>query len=380
MDDRSQKIERYVPVAIALWLHSFNVLFVYFEGLSNEGLQLLVLLSAPVVGVCFLAGKRKNECERVIIWLFVAFFTWCIIRLPFHAELNILFRLVNFAYLNVLVFLYLSSVKDGFRKILINYAFLGIFTLLYLISQILGIEYRNEMSIHPNLIGLIAVSVILCAIAIENLVLRLVIYFIAGFLVILVSSRTSIACFMIIVFYDAFWLRKYGFLGVNRILGRFSIALVYLVSSFFFMFQILNQLFLFDDEYRGVGTGMSGRSGRWEAVLEACYDNLFFGVGYGESGEYLGFTPDNAYLTVLLELGFLGFVIYIIINWTAMVGCLRRNQRYSVIILLIYWIYGIFEMRYFSIGNSLSLLYLFTIYNCFFGTLNVNDDNTKSNK
>jgi O-antigen ligase len=122
---------------------------------------------------------------------------------------------------------------------------------------------------------------------------------------------------------------------------------------------------MLNDKYRGIDSGFSGRGERWIYGISVWFENFFIGVGYGNSVEYIGFSLDNAYLTILVELGLVGMLLYLSIIVISIKRAIKFKLTKKLLFIIIYLLYGLFEKRYFSIGNSFSILYLFTIYAIF---------------
>jgi O-antigen ligase len=126
-------------------------------------------------------------------------------------------------------------------------------------------------------------------------------------------------------------------------------------------YSIFSDIFLLNDEYRGLDSGFSGRDIRWNAAINSWFDNYLFGIGFGESTNFLGYTIDNAYLSALLELGLFGFSLYISLIIFSLYLSFTRKSKFNLVFLLVYAIYGIFEKRYFSVGNPYSIMFIFVL-------------------
>lgn len=354
-----------VAFTTATWIHLFNILFVIMSGLNPVELQVLVLVSSPVLGYLILKNRKCNEFDNIFLYSMVGFCCFVIVSVIFNHKPEVLIRIVNFIYLNTFIYFYLSIVKNGFIKLLNNYAYIGIAILLFLVFEIKGIEVRNDLDISPNYIGLIALTISLSALGFKRLTIKVLIFSLSFLLVMFVSSRAALLCLMVLISMDAYWVNKYGFLNLRSFNSRLVITLFIFFISLFLFFDIAVELFQLNDEYRGLGTGMSGRDIRWEAAYDAWLLNPIFGIGFGESSDYLGFTADNAFLTILVELGLIGFVFYSLLNIRALVSSFKYSFKIGFIFIIIYLLYGVFEKRYFGVGNSLSILYLFYLFSSF---------------
>lgn len=350
---------------IAAWLHLFNVIFVVLGGLSNIQLQLLVLLSVPMFFILALRGVRSVAFKKILPPMMGLIILVCCFGVVIEAEVSILIRVINFLYLNCFVYLFLASIKGGMNRLLYFYSLLGLPVLLLLIAQVIGVEFRSDLSVQPNYIGMIVISIAMSSLVVKVLAQRILFLVISFLILLLISSRAAIILLLIIILLDAFWLRKYGYLKLKSTSSRLLLICIYSAASFSVLGGFFIEALMLDDEYRGVGTGLSGRVFRWEAAFDGWLENPVIGVGFGESSSYLGFTADNAYLTILLELGIVGLVLYILINSFALSSSFRSGKKLNTIFIALYLIYGIFEKRYFGIGNSFSILYLFVLFSSF---------------
>jgi O-antigen ligase len=167
-----------------------------------------------------------------------------------------------------------------------------------------------------------------------------------------------------VVIYDFIFVAKlHTWFGTTAVRRFFLLLIVTLVFGAV-IFDSLSSLLLLDDEFRGVDSGMSGRADRWEMAVDEILVNPLIGVGYGSSSDYLGFTVDNAYLTAFLELGWIGglyycfFVFYTTLKSFKIDNIVRKEY---FIFLIVFLIYGVFEKRYLSVGNSFSIMFVFVI-------------------
>lgn len=128
-----------------------------------------------------------------------------------------------------------------------------------------------------------------------------------------------------------------------------------------------------NSSYRGLNSGLSGRTERWSVTVRAIASGFtwIFGAGYRSSGDELGFSIDNGYLTVWYECGLLGLM--------AVVGQLIwLMKRYRVaferkinevqgqlnallipVLIVALLVNNFFDRYLFGLGNPFSLLALF---------------------
>jgi len=135
--------------------------------------------------------------------------------------------------------------------------------------------------------------------------------------------------------------------------------------------QAFEALFMVNDKYRGISTGGSGRDELWAAAINLWQAQPVFGVGF--KGHTL-LMPDqlpahSAYIGMLADMGVAGLASYFVIVSPAIYFVFRpihRSPEYrlSVTIIVTYMLYGLFEVRAFSFGNTYSLIFLLVVFNC----------------
>jgi len=136
------------------------------------------------------------------------------------------------------------------------------------------------------------------------------------------------------------------------------------------LYDTIANLFLLNDDYRGLGSGGSGRSDLWKAAINLWLANPIFGVGFKG---HQNFMPDqmlahNAYLGMLADLGVVGFTSYLIMVMVGGYSLMRpgagrlADYPQRLAIFLSYLVYGMLESRAFSFGNTYSVLFLLIIF------------------
>jgi O-antigen ligase len=136
--------------------------------------------------------------------------------------------------------------------------------------------------------------------------------------------------------------------------------------------QVFEGLFMLNDKYRGVSSGGSGRSELWAAAIDLWQAQPVFGVGF--KGHQL-FMPEqvwahNSYIGMLADMGLAGLASYLLFISPAIGYIFKRAARSSpkypqlATIILTYLLYGIFEPRGFSFGNSYSVIFMLAVFDC----------------
>jgi O-antigen ligase len=89
------------------------------------------------------------------------------------------------------------------------------------------------------------------------------------------------------------------------------VSLVLIVTSLLvFNRQYISNLFLLDDQYRGVGTGYVGREDHWASAWETFTESPIFGIGFGYFRDG-AVTPHSMWLGMLSIMGLMSVFIVI---------------------------------------------------------------------
>lgn len=127
-----------------------------------------------------------------------------------------------------------------------------------------------------------------------------------------------------------------------------------------------------ESKYRGVGSGLSGRLGRWQKTLQALGERgtWAFGAGYRTSEKEVGFSVDNGYLTVAYEAGvFASAAVALQLLWCLWLSSRyylsaagERKRRFALALgglVTVFVVNNLFDRYLFGIGNPFSVLGLF---------------------
>jgi O-antigen ligase len=95
--------------------------------------------------------------------------------------------------------------------------------------------------------------------------------------------------------------------------------------------DLLRIAFLVDDDFRGIGTGLTGRDTRWGQAIDVFLAHPMFGVGFGYYQLTGTESPHNAFLYALAELGLAATALYV---WffRAVVRTAQANIRTAVLL------------------------------------------------
>jgi len=186
---------------------------------------------------------------------------------------------------------------------------------------------------NPNVLGCLLIMLIPLAISLvfsEKHVLQKLLYTFAsglmGVCLILTSSRSSwiaLGCAIII----------YAILSKNyKLIVGFAVLAI---LAYIFVPQVQGRInYMLDPEYI-VSSFRGGRFARWPKALALFYDNLLFGVGFGQFGGSVAtinkvrgaFYVDNYYLKAAVEMGIFGFGAFLIALYNGVVWSLRAAHK-----------------------------------------------------
>ena len=224
--------------------------------------------------------------------------------------------------------------------------------------------------IHPNLWGLLCFANFSLSGLIPRSALRTAVQ--TGNLAIILDaqSRTALLATLVSAAVLAYFgLRSLRWRKHDKLLLTLAIVSVALASGFTLKRQIVttfSDAFMLDDQYRGMGTGFSGRTELWEQGIAEIKDNPIFGVGPRMEVNYvsgLGYSH-SGYISTFAQYGVVGGTLF----FSLVLVCVRRLwemvvDRRPYIGVAISFVVGygtvaIFEPKLISIGNPASLIAL----------------------
>ena len=183
--------------------------------------------------------------------------------------------------------------------------------------NILGLEFRQclgeggricSLTSNPNSFASLFVFSIPCIMYLfyQSKVPKIYLFFSLFIMIsalLLTGSRASLIATIIAFFF--YILTRYR--NTKSLLIQLILLIVLLVSILPYLAPLIS---------RG-GAGLSGRKDAWVLLFENFNSNLFFGSGFGVSSESVlqtggvSFSGHNIYLTLLSEVGLLGFLFFI---------------------------------------------------------------------
>jgi O-antigen ligase len=231
----------------------------------------------------------------------------------------------------------------------------------------------------PNYVGMMALVAFIGACSAGNLLLTLVLSLIPLYVIGVMQSRDSmlsagVAGLALIYCH----LRRLGWKKLRPYaLPAFVVVPIVVIGLYFagidlfgYVANQIADLFLINDEHRGIESGGSGRTDLWAAAFNLWLTHPVFGVGFKAHPLLMpgGMLAHNAYLGMLADLGTVGFIAYMLILFSGFYYVVKRGNRLltaypeRVAILLSYIVYGMLESRAFSFGNTYSLLFLLVVF------------------
>jgi O-antigen ligase len=231
----------------------------------------------------------------------------------------------------------------------------------------------------PNYVAMMALLAFIGALGVRSIIWAVGLSIVPLYSMVVLQSRDSLlAAAIAVLFALASWL------WCNRFSKRFSAYLLLACSGAVVLCaalclarvpilesiqQTTENLFLVNDKYRGLASGGSGRDDLWAAAISLWQAQPLFGVGF--KGHIL-FMPDqlpahNAYIAMLADLGLAGVASYVLMISPAIYSVFRPGlpeyPQWATIVLT-YLLYGVFETRAFSFGNTYSIMFMLAVFGC----------------
>lgn len=354
---------------ISVLLTIFNLIVIFqLGGVFIQQLTFIVIIAVFMIQFKFKFYKIDGYSFIFIVMLIFSIF----FSLIFNIESYISF----FALLNFLLFSYYLSVfarynSDVFIESLKKYSILNLIFIIYLLLKS-GLQFDSRSiieGVQPNYIGLTALTGCLSALLLKNNYMKYLFFSIFLFTSFIVSSRAAMMCIILICLLSIFLKIKENKKSMVFVFLIIFFNLIYFYQNIFMFFS---KIFMLDDQYRGADSGLSGRSDRWEIAFQYISEKPILGYGLKTGESLLGFTTDNGYISVLLELGIVGFLIYIcmlsfsfFLSFYNLIKSSSLINQFCFISIFIFLIYMFFEQRYINFGNPLSFIVFFSIFYVF---------------
>lgn len=227
----------------------------------------------------------------------------------------------------------------------------------------------------PNYVGMMGVVAVIGAWSVRNIFLALALSAYPLYVIAAMQSRNSMLAVMVVgaiivwgILQNMPRAKQRKVLVLGGIGGPIFCLGLYFAGFDVFgrIYDIFANLFMLNDQYRGLGTGGSGRGMLWEAAINLWLSHVWFGVGFKSVTDLMpeNMPTHNAYLDVLAELGVVGLIGYMTMVIAGLGQMFRRGSQampdyaLRLAVLVSYVLYGMLESRAFSFGNTYSVMFL----------------------
>lgn len=375
-------------IVVAIWAYaSFPIMHVLAGG-GDSAVALFLPLVAGVVALMFLT-YRKPVIATVspLVALGVSLLNLCILAsyLCNTDRYTLIFIAGNISSSLLLFFsLYLITTRIDLdvRKTLIVISILVNLLLPVVLFTSPVAWGRVNPPETPNYVAMMAILALIGALGVRSTIWAATLSVLPLYSMVVLQSRDSLlAAGITLVTAAISWISRnrfnkplfgylflafFGCLALCAALSFAGVPVIELIGQGF------GDLFMLNDEYRGIGSDASGRGHLWAAAVNLWLTNPMFGVGF--KGHQM-FMPDqlwahNSYLGMLADMGLTGLASYLLIISPAIGYIFKRGAQWSpaypqlATIILTYLVYGIFESRAFSFGNSYSVIFMLAVFDC----------------
>jgi len=359
-----------LTIAGFIWgLSGFTVELVS-SGAKQKALyiRLVFVLLSNVIILLFYNSKIRKEyfTTLILILLYIVFFNLSVVI--HNAHINHILResLLLITCITVILVLY---EKEATQNLLngIYYA-LTILVLFYFFhidfAHFFSLLYRLQTNLNPNGIGTMAVMLFLLSLHSfyykHNKKIRIAHLFIGLIaLVVILATRSRTALVMAV----------FAFIVINYYRGNLKsifITLLIITTLILSNFEDFNNIIRLTtpESYSGKKNiaNLTGRTDVWKKGFEIIKDNFLFGIGpdraVSEAPHNLG-SFHNAYIQLLITVGFVGFSTLLLLLVIAFSKLLIRNENILFkSIFLVGFIGSLAENRLLNFGSPGNLLFL----------------------
>lgn len=258
---------------------------------------------------------------------FAALFAWMVILLPLDPSLSALLRIVQFVSCAIVFAFAVFARKSAFAVRVLQVSVAAMLTLVFAAWIFEGMPFSNYMCFWDNANVFSLVVFCWAAVLLVNFNRASIPFLAISVLLIFVSSaRTTALAFAVLVL---MWLYLRGKVLAVRMKRRIRIlfVVVCVLVALFMIFYIATyntSLGVYLDElsrqYLHKGF-YSGRQRLWGGIFQAINESPFFGQGLSAlPADFLdtGLSSHNLYLQVLLQSGYVGLFLLIVLLWLIM--------------------------------------------------------------
>lgn len=258
---------------------------------------------------------------------FAALFAWMVILLPLDPSLSALLRIVQFVSCAIVFAFAVFARKSAFAVRVLQVSVAAMLTLVFAAWIFEGMPFSNYICFWDNANVFSFVVFCWAAVLLVNFNRASIPFLAISVLLIFVSSaRTTALAFAVLVL---MWLYLRGKVLDVRMKRRIRIlfVVVCVLVALFMIFYIATydtSLGVYLDElsrqYLHKGF-YSGRQRLWGGIFQAINESPFFGQGLSAlPADFLdtGLSSHNLYLQVLLQSGYVGLFLLIVLLWLIM--------------------------------------------------------------
>jgi len=278
------------------------------------------------------------------------------------------------------LYLITTRIDLDFRKTLVvNSIFVNLLLPIVLVTAPVTWGRVNPPE-NPNYVAMMALIAFIGALGVRSIIWAAALCALPLYSMVVLQSRDSLlGAAIALMFAVLSWTwrnrsKKFSAYLLLAFFGSMALCAAMTLTGFHLLNpigQTFEGLFMVNDKYRGISTGGSGRNELWAAAINLWQAQPVFGVGF--KGHTL-LMPDqmpahSAYIGMLADMGVAGLASYFLMVSPAIYFVFRPIHRFpeyslSVTIILTYMLYGLFEVRAFSFGNTYSVIFMLVVFNC----------------
>lgn len=359
-----------VAIAYGGWLFLFSILFHKF-GENKVVLEVALLLGVvPALMHCLLLDidTRGMAPGMWFLWAFMLIFIAG--YMVNGCEWTDLVNILNVSFVFTIGIIIASSSDTSLLPRLCGaYAVMLSPYLIYV--SLFGIYVWGRLmdGLEPNLWGLFAVSVAVGSFALKSRILSAFCWLALLMITYAAQARGSMLSLTPLICIVGYYWYKYE----RNIDVSWKMLLTIIVLGCVFIILaaypdiLIDKILRLHDSRRGVGSGATGRSEAWIEASRLFFNAPLLGVGFRKHEQLMVFTllsSHNAYLAMLADTGFLGFLVYIGFLLSSALSALRgvgepKLRLFLLGVILSYCVAGLFERRAINVGNPLSIIFIF---------------------
>jgi hypothetical protein len=378
---------RIVAWAYAVWLFAIFDVFYLVQGTNENALQLVVACGVipAACQLCLLGLDWRGLIAPMRIWLALLL----VILLSYvsngmnpqtapsgsegltipAAWTPIVYTLNTVFILGIATFVGACPDRRLLRSIAGAYCLIGTPFLIYI--DLTGkMEWgRLVADLQPNVWGLMGLTVCLGAFARKPGPLAVAAFAAGMFTILQASSRENLVALaavilvaVVLYFREMNRPRLWGVL-VGTCVALIAIGLLLDPYVFNAVGYVKRDVLLINNPYRGLESGLSGRTGIWSETIDLWLKAPLLGIGFRQHEQFLAGAPaHNAYLAMLADTGVLGLLVYLFLLVASLFASWgiedQRTRRFVMTVLVSYVIIGFFERRAINSGNPYGVFFL----------------------